>query len=56
MRVNQSSMRAFIDETHFKNNFLIDESKNYTKSEGISVVNYVGLHVWTLALDLLVVQ
>ena len=34
-----------MDETHFKIFFLINETKNYTKCEGLGVVNYVGLHV-----------
>ena len=34
-----------MDETHFKIIFLINETKISTKSEGLSVVNYVGLHV-----------
>ena len=34
-----------MDETHFKIIFLINETKNYTKSEGLGVVNYAGLHV-----------
>ena len=28
----------------------INETKNYTKSEGQVVINYKGLHVWALAL------
>ena len=31
-------------------NCLINYTKIYTKSEGIGAVNYIGLHVWTLAL------
>ena len=34
-----------MDETHFKIIFLINETKISTESEGLSVVNYVGLHV-----------
>ena len=34
-----------MDETHFKIIFLINETKIYIKSEGLGVLNYVGLLV-----------
>ena len=34
-----------MNETPSKIIFLINEIKIYTKSEGLGVVNYVGLHV-----------
>ena len=33
-----------MNETPFKTIFLINETKIYTKSEGLGVVNYIGLH------------
>ena len=42
-----------MDETHFKIIFLTNETKIYTKSEGLSVVNYEGLHLSKLALGFL---
>ena len=30
--------------------FWINETKFSTKSEGLGAVNYIGFHVWTLAL------
>ena len=29
--------------------FWINETKIYIKSEDLGVVNYIGLHIWTLA-------
>ena len=54
MKANQRSMRAFTQDngTPFKIIFLKNETKIYTKSKGLGVVNYVGLYVWTLALGL----
>ena len=34
-----------MDETPVKIIFWINETKIYTKSEGLGVVNYIGLHV-----------
>ena len=47
MKANQSSMRAFFEmnKTPFKTIFWINETKIYTKSEGLGVVNYIGLHI-----------
>ena len=39
-----------MNETPFEIIFFINETKIYTKSENLGVVNYIGLHVWTLAL------
>ena len=41
MKANQRSMRY---------SFLINQTKIYTKSEVIDVVNYIGLHIRALAL------
>ena len=38
-----------MNETPFKIILRINETKIYTKSEGLGVVNYIGLHVWTIA-------
>ena len=41
MKANQTSM----------NFFWINQTKTYTKSEGLGVVvDYIGLHVWIIAL------
>ena len=52
MKANQISICAFTwDEWDtFKKFFWIKESKIYTKSENLGAINYIGLHVWTLAL------
>ena len=34
-----------MNKTPFKINFWVKETKIYTKSEGLVVVNYIGLHV-----------
>ena len=52
MKANQISISAFTwDEWNtFKKFFWIKETKIYTKYENLGVINYTGLHVWTLAL------
>ena len=47
MKANQRGMRAFTQDngTPFKIIFLKNETKIYTKSKGLGVVNYVGLYV-----------
>ena len=37
-----------MNETTFKTMFWINQAKIYTKSEDLSVVNYIGLHFQTL--------
>ena len=34
-----------MNKTPFKTIFWINETKIYTKSEGLGVVNYIGLHI-----------
>ena len=40
-----------MNETPFKIIFWSNETKIYTNSEDLGVVNYIFLHVWTLALE-----
>ena len=42
-----------MDEKPSKTLFWINEVKIYSKSEDLGIVNYIGLHVCTLALGLL---
>ena len=39
-----------MDDTRFKIFFWINENGIYTQSEDQGVVNYIDLHIWTLAL------
>ena len=39
-----------MDDTPFKIFFCINGIETYTQSENQGVVNYIGLHVWTMAL------
>ena len=39
-----------MNQKPFKIIFWINETKIYTKSEGLAAVNYIALHAWTLGL------
>ena len=40
-----------MNETLFEITVWVNETKIHAKSEGLGVVNYIGLHAWTLALE-----
>ena len=46
MKANQKheGILREMNETTFKTMFWINQAKIYTKSEDLSVVNYIGLH------------